>query len=335
MYSAAISATLALSLWTTVRYVIIEAVRSNPVLALATEYVDFGFTPRNATPPDRLPETPLVMIRPESGVSEISVWDRQHREISVRVDQPSELRLKTYHFPGWVARIDGQSVQISSDVDGAQVISIPPGRHKVETDFVNTAPRRLGALSFGLGLTAIAVLLTFDYRKRRAFGIRVPSGEVSKGTGLDGGSAGHIRPKSAAVVITIVVAAGLLIAGSLADWFGLGRKTPSGSGVRRESSGSDNTARGAGVGSETRLYIKGQTSVPLAVDEKTLSELIDALSNRKTDNLETLTQSGRVFRVDNETRVRIIEIGSGKVKVRVIEGPHVTLDGWIQERWVR
>ncbi|MFY9609843.1 MAG: 6-pyruvoyl-tetrahydropterin synthase-related protein, partial [Blastocatellia bacterium] len=337
VYSAALAASLALSLWITVRYVIVEAVRSNPVHVFAAEYLDFGFTPRNSTPPDRLPETPLVMIRPESGVSEIGVWGRQHREIFVRVDQPSEVRLKTYHFPGWVGRIDGQSVQISSDVDGAQLISVPPGIHKIEMDFVDTVPRRLGALSFCFGLTTIAGLLTLDYRKRRALRIRGPRGEVPTRAVLDSALARHIRPKSTAVVVTIVVAAGLIGAVSLAGWFSSGGKTPSGSGVTQGSSGSENTMRGTsgGVGSETRLYIKGQMWVPVAVDEKTLDELIDALSTRKTDNLETLADSRRMFRVDNDTRIRILEIGSGKVKVRVVEGPHVTMDGWIYERWVR
>jgi hypothetical protein len=212
-------------------------------------------------------------------------------------------------------------VQISSDVDGAQLISVPSGIHKIDIDFVDTLPRRLGAMSFGLGLTAIAGLLALDYRKRRALRIKWPRGELPT------------RRKSTAVVAVAV----LIAVVSLVGWFGFGANAPSGSGARQESAGSENTAQGTkrGVGSETRLYIDGQSSVPVAVDEKTFDELIEALSTRRTESLETLAQSRKIFRVDNDTRISILEIGAGKVKVRVVEGPHVTMDGWILERWLR
>ena len=105
----------------------------------------------NHAVPQSLPETPKVVIQPEGGASEIIRWEPYHRLIAVRLDLPCEVRIKTYNFPGWTARVDDEKVPLSSDKDGVQVVSVPAGRHKIESSFLNTPPRTVGTLLSEIG----------------------------------------------------------------------------------------------------------------------------------------------------------------------------------------
>jgi hypothetical protein len=109
----------------------------------------------------------------------------------------------------------------------------------------------------------------------------------------------------------------------------------SGSGTRAGGDGSiSRTASDHSPGSEITIYVQGRSSVMVAVDEKALDELINAISTRG-DEVQTLIQSGRVFTVPNKTRVRIIEADFAKLKVRIIEGDKIMSEVWVPERWVR
>jgi len=109
----------------------------------------------------------------------------------------------------------------------------------------------------------------------------------------------------------------------------------SGSGIRPGGDGAvSKAASDHSPGSEISLYVEGRSSVMVAVDEKTLDELINAMSTRG-DEVQTLINSGRVFTVPNKTRVRIIEANFAKLKVRIIEGNKIMSEVWVPERWVR
>jgi len=107
------------------------------------------------------------LVEPEGAAVEITRWDPQDREIHVRVERPSELRLKTYNFPGWTARIDGAVVPMLSDRDGVQQLEVPPGIHRIQVSFENTLPRTAGTALSGLALLILPGLVVFDYAKGR------------------------------------------------------------------------------------------------------------------------------------------------------------------------
>ncbi|MBN1886868.1 MAG: hypothetical protein JW850_02720 [Thermoflexales bacterium] len=66
-------------------------------------------------------------------------------------------RVLTFHFPGWEARIDGESVPIRpSSPHGFIEIDVPAGRHELLVSFGTTPPRIAGTLASLLALTAIA-----------------------------------------------------------------------------------------------------------------------------------------------------------------------------------
>ena len=108
-----------------------------------------------------------------------------------------------------------------------------------------------------------------------------------------------------------------------------------------QKSGGDSTT-GAGarrgsmsVGSEARLYVEGLSSIPVAADEKSLDELVGAMASKEENKINALNNSGSVTNIASDTKIQIIERGSGKMKVRITEGRHQAKEGWIGERWVR
>jgi hypothetical protein len=88
-----------------------------------------------------------------------------------------------------------------------------------------------------------------------------------------------------------------------------------------------------GVGAEARLFLEGQNSIMVANDEKALNEMINALSYGK--GVGGLIESDRVFTVPNNTRIRILEIATGKIKVRINEGDNFMREGWVHELWIK
>jgi hypothetical protein len=87
-------------------------------------------------------------------------------------------------------------------------------------------------------------------------------------------------------------------------------------------------------GSEVLLYLPGRSTVMVAIDEKSLDELVAALASRG-DEVQALVDSGKVFTVPNNTRVRIVDVNFAKLKVRFVEGKRVMTEAWVPERWIR
>src|SRR5262249_9388590 len=82
-------------------------------------------------------------------------WSSEYRKVRLDLDQPSRIRLKTYYFPGWTARLDGNRAALGRDGDGIQTVEVPAGQHTLEVRFQNTMPRWIG-----LGFTLLGTLAT-------------------------------------------------------------------------------------------------------------------------------------------------------------------------------
>lgn len=326
--SAALIAVVIVNLWITVKFGIIPPI-SKPTIKSTVGLLEGNYTPRDATFITYLPDTERVMITPEGGAAEIVRWDPQYRVIAVRVDQPTELRLKSYNFPGWTARIDGEEAPLSSDKDGVQVISVPPGRHKIETRFGDTLPRKLGAGVFGLGLALIVGLALADHLTR----IKTRSHEPVIG---DETTEGQTSPRVARQK-TRLIAAGFVVLAVIVVGVAVKQlsKPSSEDGLTAGEAPTESASRAIAPNSEVRLFVGAMNPIPVAVDERALDELMSALAMRNNERVEELIQARKLFRVEKNTRVRILEAGSGKLKVRILEGDSVTLDGWVPERWIR
>lgn len=329
-YRLAIAIVIALNLWITVQYVIGGALQ-NPTFTASTKYVEGGFTPKGATLPDRLPEIELIEAHPPEGQFEIVRWEPQRREVYANISQPCFLRLKTYNFPGWTARLDGQPAPLLTDHNGVQLVQLPAGIHRLEVAFVNTLPRTLGAILFGISLFAIVALTVvgrWQAHRRSAtagstpMGSETPSAAETALTESEAQAPGKRlwdNPLVRRIVLfgvpALVVVALLL--------------------VIRPFQGANTSPTPGSALSENRLQVTGLQSILVASDENALNELMNALSQGDPKQQETLLQAGKVIRVANGTQVRILESGGVKIKVRILEGEQAMKEGWVLERWVK
>ncbi len=163
---ASIGVTILLCLAVTVQNIVLDAL-SNPSLRRRANHTEEAFVPKSAAAPNDLPDTPKVVIEPRGGSIEIVRWEPYEREVNVNVEKPSRVRLKTYNFPGWVARVDDRPAPMLDDKDGVQQVEVPPGIHRIQASFVNTPPRTAGTALSGLALVLIPGLVIFDYVKGR------------------------------------------------------------------------------------------------------------------------------------------------------------------------
>jgi 6-pyruvoyl-tetrahydropterin synthase related domain len=340
-YASSLVAVVALNLWLTANGIILGAL-SNPTQQRPASFVDAGFTPRDSTRPEELTDTPAVVITPEGGAASVLQWLPTYREITVRVDQPSLIRMKTYNFPGWRARIDGQIVPMLSDKDGVQQVDVPTGVHTVEASFENTPPRTAGTVLSAVGLLVVFGLGLADGLKDRrvkrvtdeqsALGVAALEGQsVANGrSNLTSSITPRLKRRATAVLIVMVITTIIVMIIRRSDVANPGQ------GEAQPSGGSGQISGGyAGVGSDARLYLEGRDSVAVAVDEKASGELLAAIAGRDQTALEALTESGRVLKVDNNTRVRVLQAESGNTRVRILEGPNILKEGWVPERWLR
>ena len=159
---------LVVNLTVSIRSTIIKPLKNPTYHPVSTsDVVESSWTPKDATHPQELPDTGLVVTKPESSVVEITKWEPEYREVHVSVSQPSTVRFKTYNFPGWTARVDGNKVPMLSGSDGVQQIEVLPGLHRIQVSLENTPPRTAGTLLSGFAILLIPGLLFLDRAKRR------------------------------------------------------------------------------------------------------------------------------------------------------------------------
>jgi hypothetical protein len=157
------------NVWFTVQQVIIGSFVNGPLRQIDL-FLQSGFTPKESVLPGQLPDTDRVTMRPPVGAVSVIRWEPLFRELDVSTGLPAVIRLKTYKFPGWEARMDGQKTELFADASGVQTIPIPPGRHRVEIYFENTPPRTIGSLlsAGALAITLALLLYGLAFQKRSA-----------------------------------------------------------------------------------------------------------------------------------------------------------------------
>jgi 6-pyruvoyl-tetrahydropterin synthase related domain len=310
---------VALNLWVSGNGVIGGALKNGSFVP-PNDYAESSMTPQDATRPGQLPDTPLVVIEPPGGSSNILTWKPQRREIRVQLEQPSRVRLKTYNFPGWTARVDGAGVPMASDADGIQVVEVPAGVHTIDVRFQNTTPRWIGIWLTLLGFIAVFGLTVVSRVQARR------QSRTATAAGVAGNAGAGRWVRYAVIAGTVLVA--LVILGLLV--MRLNRNQPP---TARPAPEQRRTA--ISVGTEAVLFLDGQESVFVALDEQGLPELLGAVAAKENAKVDDLIRSGRVVRVANNTKVQVMEMAAGKTKVRITEGERVMQTGWVVDRWVR
>jgi 4-amino-4-deoxy-L-arabinose transferase-like glycosyltransferase len=316
--SMAVAIVVALNLWLSIGEATLKQVKVGGV-PFPTDIVDAGFTPAGATSPVNLADTPNVELQPQSGMSEIVIWDPESRLIRIKVDEPTVVRLKTYNFAGWRASIDGEPADLLSDSDGVQIVNVPAGMHMVATRFTNTWPRTTGQIVSVIGLLGVVLLFTVGTKRERTTRRVASERALAKDTGI----ALTRRQKVYAAAGILIIAVGVLVLTIRKPHTVPATPAPGTSGPSTP------------VDSDASLFIPGVPTVSIATDQETMNQLVEALSGQDGAHIEELHNAGKLLRVENRTRIRVLERAPGKVRVRISEGQYQWAEGWVPDAWVR
>ena len=77
--------------------------------------------------------------------------DIARREFLIESEEPARARIETYHYPHWVARLDGREIEIKAEPDsGLMLVDLPAGAHRLTLDYeVRQASQHIArAISF-------------------------------------------------------------------------------------------------------------------------------------------------------------------------------------------
>jgi hypothetical protein len=88
------------------------------------------------------------------------------------------------------------------------------------------------------------------------------------------------------------------------------------------------------VGTQAKLHAPNSKPIPIALDEKTLSDAIKAARAKDEYATQEMLGAGKIFTVSDNTKVLIIDSNLGVSKVRVLEGPYSGKAGWVIVEWV-
>ncbi len=89
------------------------------------------------------------------GEVEIDKWQSGYIELQAEIDRPALLVVSNSYYPGWQARVNGQSVEIVRTNYIYQGIFLPPGRHKIEFVYQPT----YGRVGMVISLSTLALLV--------------------------------------------------------------------------------------------------------------------------------------------------------------------------------
>jgi hypothetical protein len=96
--------------------------------------------------------------------NELNVLDAR---IETESDKAAILNYNKYYFPGWIAKIDGEEIQITAGKPFGQIaVAVPAGKHTIDISFRETNFRRLlNFVSLGAMLISLSLILAKKGKK--------------------------------------------------------------------------------------------------------------------------------------------------------------------------
>lgn len=108
-----------------------------------------------------------VIITKGVGKIAVSKWGSADRIIDTVAHQPITVRVRTFNFPGWKARIDNKQAEIKTEVGtGAMIIDIPEGEHRIEITFMDTPIRYYSKIISLVSFVIIVFLVLLPKRTK-------------------------------------------------------------------------------------------------------------------------------------------------------------------------
>jgi hypothetical protein len=102
-------------------------------------------------------ESNIEAVAVSSGEASVQAIDASGARQSYAIDAVTEsmLGFRTLYFPGWIARLDGNVIEMGPNQQGHIQILVEAGEHLLTLNFEDTWPRRAGKL-----ISALCVLVT-------------------------------------------------------------------------------------------------------------------------------------------------------------------------------
>jgi hypothetical protein len=101
------------------------------------------------------------------------------------------------------------------------------------------------------------------------------------------------------------------------------------------STQSTQDSRHVGIGENARLSTGSPGQIPVAMDTEALDALNKAAAAKDEIGYRELFANGRMFAVDENTKVLVIDSGIFKTQIRILEGPYSGKSGWVPFEWVK
>ena len=87
------------------------------------------------------PPEPALFVSGKGSYS-VKVWEPQKRVVQFNSNLPSLVRISTFYYPGWEAKLDGKKTGIViEEKSGAMLINVPQGEHVLKLIFGDTPLR--------------------------------------------------------------------------------------------------------------------------------------------------------------------------------------------------
>jgi hypothetical protein len=169
LYALGVAAVFAFNLIISIRIAVPAFAVTNANLYAPTARMENGFRPGRARGVESLPDTERVLLQPPGGgTASVVDWSPARREVVLDLREQRDVRLKTYRFRGWKARLDGRVVPLEADADIAQVVRVPPGRHRLVVTFENVRTVTAAeSISLAVILGALGLLTVEGIRRLR------------------------------------------------------------------------------------------------------------------------------------------------------------------------
>jgi uncharacterized membrane protein len=145
------------------------------VTAAAVAEADIGglvfkeHMPRGVENWQRFEELPLAgaarVVTTSAASVEVGEWSSHRRRVGINAAQPTQVALRTFHYPGWAARLDGVPVDIEVLPPLHTLgVKVPAGEHVLEVEFAPTPVRVLGSV---VSVLAAGFLALANLRRQR------------------------------------------------------------------------------------------------------------------------------------------------------------------------
>lgn len=112
------------------------------------------------------PEDQKELLPPLAHI-QIEHWGPERRIFSVDSPRPTQLKLRLVNYPGWQARLNGNTLALQTERETGQIlVAVPAGLSKVEIQFGRTWDRTLGIIiSLATMVTIFPLILWLRQRK--------------------------------------------------------------------------------------------------------------------------------------------------------------------------